>query len=1384
MNSNSFLKGMSQDTTPKFTPEGYYRFALNAVNESTTGDNLSIVTEASNYLSVQAPDMTLIGHCLLSDHTVALFYTDNITSEISIYDPIGATLVEQVVSTCLNFNTAKPIQCLLSVKKGCERTIYFTDNYNPYRVINLDNLQSYLPNGTSPTMANSFDSWDCALFRLTKEYIQPEIQLLSVNDSGGANRVGTVQFSIQLLDESLNETNWMYVTNTIPIYDENIGASYSQITGGYAIPVGAVDVPEGAVPITTKSITLQINDLDTRFKYYRLAALHASSGAGAISEVYVLETLPITSTSTTFTYRGPTLHDSTSIALPDIQIDNETIGRVVTHAITNNTLFLGGITSIEADYAAMQRAASKILTKFTYTTVDVTDQSTPGDPKNPNTYFSYRTPMPDEIYDLAIEFIMTGGTVSPAFHIPGRAKILPSDFDTVTGDETLHLGGGEQPLWKALNNAEFDNFPDGYMGYNEAESVTYPDIRCNDESVWGQDYWGNDLVGMKVRHHRIPSRRLVRINDGIPSSIRIIGFKFDNIVYPSSDIVGHRFLISKRDENSKTVLDNGFLAQLHLTQENGSGPTYYGVDALTESGLLYGTSSKAMAFISPKTLLQKEQFNGTHITAHSLWDRNTFTSLEDYVDDGNPYDAMGFAVPNIEIACNVHKYAGLYGSGAVTEAINSPYDAQVYVDPYSTQEAVFGLDHGVVNTSFTTPLPVIQLSSRYLPDTFEDQTLYSVSIKSHKEVYTSLEAITYVPLHNNVLTPTDDQTIFGGDCFVTYLNYASVYQFKYSLTGGNIPPLPIPSPALPFQILTFILANQESRYSAEYISGIWVDSELNFALRHQGQDECNQIYLDGYLSAYFINKIASKIIKEDFDNGTVKAKYKPRDFMCQEYYAYNMDFSKTNTEKPNFPLPNTFNYCSNCLTSNPYRIRSSENAYQEQVSDSFRVFKPNNYVDLDASTGPLTALRTYSDNLYAMCKKTSYFVPTRPQQIQTNDDSVYLGTGTVLSIPPKKLVSTSSPYGGTSHQLSTLSTEFGITLVDSSSSKVFLITDSLKEISNAGMRNFFENEGHLYINDSFIQATGEEYPLVDAPTDSFGAGFLSYYDPRHRRLIITKKDFLPLFEYTQLEGTPVNGYHYWDPVSQQFVFSSRNSVLDVLDINNPVKFEDKSFTISYSFLTQSWLSFHSYVPTYAFNDENRFYTTPKGSVYRHDSTSDWLNYYGTYYDHILEFAVFPGPFTSYYDSLIIISDTLKHNPTNRSFSNVVDKTFDRAWLYNSYQSTGPQTLTILSNPFSITANSPTSIPIKRIDSAWRMNDMRDQVINRSVPVDSSEWVDIQSNYYIDKVPNPDATSATKSLFQVERLKDDYLLTRLYFKGQPTYKIRTDLVHTNNKPSFR
>ena len=209
--SNNFTKGLNQDIHPKYQPEGTYRYALNAVIETETGQLPSLSSEIGTYYcQVNWPTgKTLIGHTLTDTDVVVLFFYDPSTGrpehEIGLYNPNTCEYTTIVADQFLNFSDSHPINALFRVRNGCDGFVYFTANYNPYRVINITDTSDWVDPDFLTLISPS-------KILLSRPYTIPTVTAPTnpsnyILDSGGQLEYGAYSFYIRYLDNDLNPTN-------------------------------------------------------------------------------------------------------------------------------------------------------------------------------------------------------------------------------------------------------------------------------------------------------------------------------------------------------------------------------------------------------------------------------------------------------------------------------------------------------------------------------------------------------------------------------------------------------------------------------------------------------------------------------------------------------------------------------------------------------------------------------------------------------------------------------------------------------------------------------------------------------------------------------------------------------------------------------------------------------------------------------------------------------------------------------------------------------------------------------------------------------------------------------------------------------------------------
>jgi hypothetical protein len=253
--------------------------------------------------------------------------------------------------------------------------------------------------------------------------------------------------------------------------------------------------------------------------------------------------------------------------------------------------------------------------------------------------------------------------------------------------------------------------------------------------------------------------------------------------------------------------------------------------------------------------------------------------------------------------------------------------------------------------------------------------------------------------------------------------------------------------------------------------------------------------------------------------------------IAKEYFSYNWDYSQTGYIKPSYSLPFNWDYCKDCLEKYPFRVYYSDKSFEEQRTSSFKNIKINNYTDLSNSWGQINALFVDKNQLYSLTDKDLFFIPTREQVLQTNENTVSIGTGDVFSIPPKQVISLDYSYSGSKEWQSIIKTEFGVMYINDELSKVLFFRDGLNEISKKNMESFFVNNLYYKLNKQYKRLLNNEFPLLRNPYVTNGIGLLSTYDKKLKRIILTKKDY----ELTSLGETNLtSNLLFYDVFSQSW----------------------------------------------------------------------------------------------------------------------------------------------------------------------------------------------------------------------------------------------------------
>jgi hypothetical protein len=465
---------------------------------------------------------------------------------------------------------------------------------------------------------------------------------------------------------------------------------------------------------------------------------------------------------------------------------------------------------------------------------------------------------------------------------------------------------------------------------------------------------------------------------------------------------------------------------------------------------------------------------------------------------------------------------------------------------------------------------------------------------------------------------------------------------------------------------------------------------------------------------------------------------------------------------------------------------------------------------MPSEAGIITNLFVEQDQLHCHTERALWLLQARPQQLDTNETTLYIGTGDFLSIPPKRIISTKYGYGGSNDKFATISTQFGTFFIDSKAGHVFQYGSGLKEISQTGMEQWFRKYLPLKFTVQYKQLTGLDYDIRHT-VDKNAVGYQSVFDPRFKRLIVHKKDYeiikpqtftfigvgeeQPNPDVYNLYAQPSDEelypdyieWYYYDAIEEEWIKT---------DLNNTKFFSNESFTISFSCDVNTWLSFHSYQPNFMFNDRNKYYTyinNKDREIWVH-SERKYQNYYGKKYDHIIEVTFNPQPGQEkIFESVQYIANTYNYILKDSRFVSLENATFDRFELSNNNQSSDTRSLVVKVGAYDKLNLTPTQTMVDRTDNYWRFNRFRDMAINRTTQaLFTTDWTytspyyDLYGQGYVDAVVNPSSIDLNKPYYQQARFRDKVAFLRMFFNpGEKNdYKIATEVISILIKPSLR
>jgi hypothetical protein len=217
------------------------------------------------------------------------------------------------------------------------------------------------------------------------------------------------------------------------------------------------------------------------------------------------------------------------------------------------------------------------------------------------------------------------------------------------------------------------------------------------------------------------------------------------------------------------------------------------------------------------------------------------------------------------------------------------------------------------------------------------------------------------------------------------------------------------------------------------------------------------------------------------------------------WLGYNTDYNSVNNLNKIFP----YNPYADFLSKFPHRIIKGQIQKVESETLSLRNFLSNDYYEMPKYHGEITDLQNQTGTLLVQHERTLYKTISQ-NTLQGDELSITLGSGDIFRMPPSELISTTEGYMGGTNPSASMICKLGYFFADASQGKVFLVSDTIDEISNKGMRNWFRDNLKFKLLELYPEMASTNQANAIA-----GIGFNVAYEEKYNRVLFSKRDFIP-----------------------------------------------------------------------------------------------------------------------------------------------------------------------------------------------------------------------------------------------------------------------------------
>lgn len=457
----------------------------------------------------------------------------------------------------------------------------------------------------------------------------------------------------------------------------------------------------------------------------------------------------------------------------------------------------------------------------------------------------------------------------------------------------------------------------------------------------------------------------------------------------------------------------------------------------------------------------------------------------------------------------------------------------------------------------------------------------------------------------------------------------------------------------------------------------------------------------------------------------------------------------------------------------PNSVIYSLPAFNLQNFDNWQYFLPENYFAFNESDfGTLTTIeRIDQDRLAFLFSKSSpYFSMGRDfLQLEGSGRKITIGDGGLFAQDPREQLPSDTNYASSTSRYAFSNTHRGRFYPSENQGRIFNL-EGFEDISMNGISFWCKNYMPIFLYKYF-----PDYPQLENPVS--GVGYQMVLDSYYETLYICKRDFVPKKEY-------INDISY-DKAKQTFIYKGES-----ITCRDTRYFNDVSWTLSYSIIDKSFVSWHDWHPDLVVQTDNHFMTVKGNTVWKHNEAFDsFCTFYNVEYPFEWEPLSSSGKEVETIRNIEYLLEVYEYKNFGRDRYHVKDIGFDGLIVHNSEQISPPLNLVLSpDNPrdrlyFPKKTNTDRvsfDVLYDKVEQKYRVNQFWDAVKDRRTsihlfPVDESGY---------KRVVNPLAINAEMPEQDRKRFRHNWNKFLLFRKKSGKYKFLVKILSINKLLSPR